>query len=181
MTHLLDTSALLAHYLADPARSEFKLCLRTRRWRRGLPSLRCLLNEVVDVTEAVRAEAIRLRTKATAHVAAMDVLRGDHSILSHELRRYSRATLERVVVGAGFTIVRVTYTNVTLVPLLAIVRMVQRARGLAPEEHAQHEIPVPWAPVNATLTGLLWLESLWLRAFNSPCGSSLLCLARKPA
>ena len=33
-----------------------------------------LLNEVVDVTEGVRSEAIRLRTSATAHVAAMDVL-----------------------------------------------------------------------------------------------------------
>ena len=35
---------------------------------------RTLLNEVVDVDEAVRSEAIRLRTSATAHVAAMDVL-----------------------------------------------------------------------------------------------------------
>ena len=35
---------------------------------------RALLNEVVDVDEAVRSEAIRLRTSATAHVAAMDVL-----------------------------------------------------------------------------------------------------------
>ena len=33
-----------------------------------------LLTEVVDVDEAVRGEAIRLRTRATAHVAAMDVL-----------------------------------------------------------------------------------------------------------
>lgn len=35
---------------------------------------RALLHEVVDVNEAVRVEAIRLRTSATAHVAAMDVL-----------------------------------------------------------------------------------------------------------
>ena len=35
---------------------------------------RALLTEVVDVTETVRGEAIRLRTSATAHVAAMDVL-----------------------------------------------------------------------------------------------------------
>ena len=36
------------------------------------------------------------------------------------------------------------------------------------------------APVNELLTALLWLESVWLRAFDSPFGSSLLCLARKP-
>jgi len=40
---------------------------------------------------------------------------------------------------------------------------------------------VPPAPLNALLTGLLWLESLYLRRFDAPAGSSLLCLARKPA
>ena len=39
-----------------------------------LSRYRALLSEVVDVDEAVRSEAIRLRTSATAHVAAMDVL-----------------------------------------------------------------------------------------------------------
>ena len=100
MTHLLDTSALLAHYLAEPgadlvqalfedealatgtsilALYEFELRLHhlgldaaTRAME--LNRYRALLDEVVDVTEAVRAEAIRLRTNATAHVAAMDML-----------------------------------------------------------------------------------------------------------
>ena len=35
---------------------------------------RALLNEIIVVDEAVRSEAIRLRTSATAHVAAIDVL-----------------------------------------------------------------------------------------------------------
>ena len=35
---------------------------------------RALLNDIVVVDEAVRSEAIRLRTGATAHVAAMDIL-----------------------------------------------------------------------------------------------------------
>jgi len=34
--------------------------------------------------------------------------------------------------------------------------------------------------VNAALTMLLRLESVWLRWFDEPFGSSLLCLARKP-
>ena len=98
MTHLLDTSALLAHYLAEKGAErvqalfedaaveagasilslyEFELRLHqlgvdaaTRATE--LNRYRALLNEVVDVTEAVRGEAIRLRTSATAHVAAMD-------------------------------------------------------------------------------------------------------------
>ena len=77
---------------------------------------------------------------ALVNVAAMESLRGDHSILSRELRRYSRAGLRRLLEGAGFRIVRITYTNAALfLPMLAL-RTVQRARGLAPEEDAQHEI-----------------------------------------
>jgi SAM-dependent methyltransferase len=116
------------------------------------------------------------------NVAAMNMLRGDHSVLSREVRRYSREALRQLVVGAGFRIVRLTYTNVSLFVPLATVRLAQRWRGLAAEEQAQarREISVPWAPINTLLTGLLLCESVWLRRFNSPFGSSLVCLARKP-
>jgi SAM-dependent methyltransferase len=118
---------------------------------------------------------------ALINVAAMSALRGDHSVLSRELRRYSRSRLRRLLTGAGFTIVRLTYTNFTLfLPVLAM-RLAQRWRGLAEEEQATAEISVPPAPVNSLLTGLLLLESAWVRHLDCPFGSSLLCLARKPA
>ena len=118
---------------------------------------------------------------ALINVAALDVLRGNHSVLSHEVRRYSRGSLRALVGGAGFEILRLTYTNVSLFAPMLVVRGVQRAAGLAQEEHAEGEITVPFAPVNAALSGLLWLESLWLSRFDNPAGTSLLCLARKPA
>jgi SAM-dependent methyltransferase len=120
---------------------------------------------------------------ALINVAALDVLRGDHSVLSREVRRYSRGTLARLVTGAGFSIVRLTYTNCSLLLPMLAVRLVQRWRGLAREDEtkARQEISVPWAPVNGMLTGLLLLESVWLRRFDNPAGSSLVCLARKPA
>jgi hypothetical protein len=114
------------------------------------------------------------------NVAAMDVLKGDHSVLSHEVRRYTRDSLRRLVTDAGFTIDRITYTNAVLFPPLALIRTLHRRRGLSDETDAQREISVPPAPVNAALSGALYLESLWLRWFDSPFGSSLLCLARKP-
>jgi len=118
---------------------------------------------------------------ALINVAAMEILRGDHSVLSHELRRYSTAMLVRVVTQAGFAIEHITHTNATLfLPLLAL-RTLHRRRGLAREVDAQREIAVPGAPLNAMLTAVLFFESLWLRRFSSPVGSSLLCLARKPA
>ena len=64
------------------------------------------------------------------NVAAMDVLRGDHSVLSHEVRRYTRDSLRRLVTDAGFTIDRITYTNATLFPPLALIRTLHRRRGL---------------------------------------------------
>jgi SAM-dependent methyltransferase len=118
---------------------------------------------------------------ALVNVAAMEVLRGDHSVLSREVRRYSRATLGRLLTGAGFRMVRLTYTNASLFLPMVAVRAAQRIRGLSPEDHAQKDITVPPAPVNALLTAVLRAESWWLRSFDCPFGSSLLCLARKPA
>jgi SAM-dependent methyltransferase len=117
---------------------------------------------------------------AIVNVAAMESLRGDHSVLSHEIRRYSRRGLRDRLVAAGFRIERITYTNFTLFVPMWIARTLQRRRGLRAEASAQQEISVPPEPLNAALTALLWLESLYLRLFNAPAGSSLLCLARKP-
>jgi hypothetical protein len=110
----------------------------------------------------------------------MNVLRGDHSVLSHERRRYSRRELRTRLEAAGFAIHRLTYTNATLFPPLILARLLQRRRGLRSERDAQHEISVPAPPLNAIMTGVLLLESVWLRLFDAPFGSSLLCLARKP-
>jgi ubiquinone/menaquinone biosynthesis C-methylase UbiE len=120
---------------------------------------------------------------AIVNVAAMPVLRGDHSVLSREVRRYSRSDLRARMECAGFRIERLTYTNATLFLPLAIARLMQRRRGLRDERdaEAEAEITVPSAPINAIMTAILRLEALWLRRFDAPFGSSLLCLARKPA
>jgi SAM-dependent methyltransferase len=118
---------------------------------------------------------------AIVNVAAMQVLRGDHSVLSREVRRYSREDLRTRLERAGFVVERLTYTNAALFAPLAIVRSIQRRRGLRAERDADAEISVPPAPINAIMTAVMRLEALWLRRFDAPFGSSLLCLARKPA
>ena len=118
---------------------------------------------------------------AIVNVAAMPVLRGDHSVLSREVRRYRREDLRARLERAGFAIERLTYTNATLFPPLALARLIQRRRGLRGEGETEAEIAVPPAPINAIMTAVMRLEALWLRRFDAPFGSSLLCLARKPA
>lgn len=115
-----------------------------------------------------------------ANVAALNILRGNHSIFGGEVRRSSRRRLRRVLSEGGFEIVRLTYTNFTLFPLMLAVRAGQRLIGLAAPEEAGTDIAVPPKPVNAALAGLLALEAAALRKVDMPVGSSLLCLARKP-
>jgi len=143
--------------------------------------LYCLPDDVER--EAVRemCRVLKPGGAAVINVAAMEVLRGNHSVLSAELRRYSRASLRALLEPAGFRVERMTYTNATLFPVMLAVRGAQRLAGLAPESEALGEITVPRAPVNAVLGAVLAVEAAAARVMPMPFGSSLLCLARKPA
>lgn len=111
------------------------------------------------------------------NVAAMPFLHGSHSVLSGEVRRYSKRDLRQRLEAAGFAIERLTYTNAVTLPITAGVRLVQRLLG---HEASAAEISVPITPVNATLTAALAMEALALRVVDMPAGSSLLCLATRP-
>jgi ubiquinone/menaquinone biosynthesis C-methylase UbiE len=111
------------------------------------------------------------------NVAAMDLLKGNHSVLANEVRRYSRATLTERLTRAGFNVRRMSYTNATILPVVAAVRLLQRVSG---HEESQQEISIPPAPVNAALTAALAVEAALVRLVNMPFGSSLMALAQKP-
>jgi SAM-dependent methyltransferase len=112
------------------------------------------------------------------NVAALPILRGNHSILGGEVQRYTRASLSRHLENAGFDVVRLTYTNASILPIVAGVRFAQRL-SQGQHEVSDVELTVPIAPINLTLAALLTLESVALRVVNMPLGSSLLTLARK--
>jgi len=115
------------------------------------------------------------------NVAALNMLKGDHSALGGEVRRYTKTELRDKLAGAGFRVQRLTYTNAALFPVTATVRALQRLRGLKEEQENKGDFFVPPAPVNALLSGLLAVESkIVATGINMPIGSSLLCLAEKP-
>lgn len=100
MTHLLDTSALLAHYFAEAGAVEVQALFEDESFSIGtsilalfefdlrlhqlgldssirgaeLARYRSLLDEIAMVDEDVRGEAIKLRIAASTRIASMDVL-----------------------------------------------------------------------------------------------------------
>ena len=111
------------------------------------------------------------------NVAALKALTGNHSALGREVRRYSRDELRDHLVRAGFDVRRITYTNFTLLPIVAAVRLAQRIAG---HRESDRELTTPSAPINTALSAALAVEAAALRVINMPLGSSLLALAHKP-
>lgn len=93
------------------------------------------------------------RAEQIVNVAALSVLRGNHSLFGSEVRRSTRRRLRRVLTHAGFEIMRLTYTNFTLFPLMLAVR--RRSGSSASRRRTKPDIPVPSAPVTAVLSALL--------------------------
>ena len=118
---------------------------------------------------------------AVINVAALDMLKGDHSALGGEVRRYTKTELRGKLEDAGFQVTRLTYTNASLFPITAAVRALQRLRGVKNEAENQGDFYVPPSPINALFSGALALEAkLVASGIDMPVGSSLLCLATKP-
>jgi ubiquinone/menaquinone biosynthesis C-methylase UbiE len=131
--------------------------------------------EIAAISEMRRV--LKPGGRLIVNVAALPWLRGDHSILGGEIRRYTRAGLGRRLESGGFRVVRSTYTNFSILPIVAAVRLKQRLLG--GHKESETEISVPAAPINTALSALLAVESGALRLTNMPIGSSLLVAAER--
>jgi SAM-dependent methyltransferase len=140
--------------------------------------LQCLEPDAAVVSEIARM--LRPGGVAILSMAALEMLRGDHSESWQEVRRYTPAMARRLLEQAGLRVERVSFLFGTLFPIMFPVRLMQRL--LRPFRAARHDtdIAVPSAPVNAILTALVTTEAKLAGRVSLPFGSSLLVVGRKP-
>jgi ubiquinone/menaquinone biosynthesis C-methylase UbiE len=142
-----------------------------------------------DVVQSVPDDRAALREMARVlkpggsvmlNVTALDLLRGDHSDVWGELRRYTRDRAAALVESAGLEPTRISYLFGSLVPLMLAVRKAQAMRRSYRAPTGDEDLTVPSAPVNAALTALVRAEVALASRVTMPFGSSLLIVARKP-
>lgn len=115
------------------------------------------------------------------NVTALDFMRGDHSDVWGELRRYTPGRARRLLDDAGLEPVRVAFLFGSLLPLMLAVRMAQRVQRLWRVPRGDEDLVVPPVPINALLTAVVRAEAALARRVPIPFGSSLMIVARKPA
>lgn len=141
--------------------------------------LYCLDDEVERRALAEMFRVLKPGGIALFNVAALDILHGSHSTLTREVRRYTKPRLRSRLTAAGFTVERMTFTNMTLFPMALAIRGFERMTGRAAEE-SESDLAVPAAPINALFDLALRAEATALRAVNLPIGTSLMAVGRKP-
>ncbi|HET7292555.1 MAG TPA: class I SAM-dependent methyltransferase [Vicinamibacteria bacterium] len=106
---------------------------------------------------------------------ALMLLWGAHDEAVHSRHRYRRAEVETLLRGAGLQVVRSTYANFFLFPLVLLRRRLDRLTG----RHGSDVAFLP-APFEALFRGLLLAEAWLAQRISLPIGASVLVLARKP-
>jgi len=139
-----------------------------------------LLEHIEDDAAACRefARVLRPGGLLVVTVPALPWLWSEHDEALDHLRRYRAKRLRQILLGAGFTIERLSPVITKLLLPIAGLRLLQR---LLPRRQDTPETAfiIPPRAINWVLTALLRLERLWLRRLNLPVGVSLFAVARR--
>jgi SAM-dependent methyltransferase len=133
---------------------------------------------VKDDGAAVRelARVLRRGGLLLVRVPALRILWGAHDEAVHSRHRYHRGELRALLEGAGLQILRLSYCNSLLFPLLLARRTLDRWLSRHGSDVEFLPAPLEWAFRN-----LLRAEAALIgRGLDLPVGASLVALARKP-
>jgi len=98
--------------------------------------------------------------------------------VAHHRRRYTSAEMRLVLKKAGFQVVKVTYANALLFPLIYVGRQMLKIMRRFRDYTTENDLHPGWA--NRPLTAMLNLEVPMLRKMRFPFGVSIIAVAEKP-
>lgn len=116
-------------------------------------------------------------------VPAYQFLFSNNDRVAHHFRRYTRGDLVRKVEEAGLEVVKSTYVNVVLFPLIlpAVLLLKARERLFPKEQDSRTNLShTPPKLANKLLSAIFGGEGKILRYVSAPFGHSLVLLARRP-
>ena len=119
---------------------------------------------------------------AFIRVAAYQWMRSDHDAALGTHRRYSIGQLSARVERSGLRVVRATYANGVLLPVVAVRRLVLQRIGLCARGSDVKPLPLGLRWLNRALAGTLGAEARVLRHPRTRlrAGLSAICIAEHP-
>ncbi|MGI8897512.1 MAG: class I SAM-dependent methyltransferase [Pyrinomonadaceae bacterium] len=139
----------------------------------GLDVVEHLDNDVAGLQEMRRV--LRPNGRALLFVPAFMFLWGVQDDISNHRRRYTLASLKKVVRQAGLEVELATYANITFFAPILLGRLLMRMTGLRPA--SENNLTVGF--LNGVLGRILGAEAALLRHVNLPFGVSIICVARR--
>jgi len=134
-----------------------------------------------DQTETQALQELFRVTKKGGHLIlnlpAYEGLRSSHDKAVHIKHRYNKKELRQRIERAGFTVLKLSYRNFLLFPLMALIRLMKK-NSVSSDSPKSDLKPLPTF-LNQTLKRVLTFENKLLPHMNIPFGLSLFCVARK--
>lgn len=133
-----------------------------------------VIEHIADDAAALASIARRLKPggKLVMTVPAHQWMWSAHDVVNHHRRRYSRATLSKLIEGSPLKLEAIGYFNSLLFPAAIAQRMASRLRG---KDDA--DLKLPPAPLNKALEKTFALERHLIGLLPLPPGLSLFAVA----
>ena len=133
-----------------------------------------VIEHIDDDADAIAAISTRLKPggKFLMTVPAHPWMWSAHDSVNHHKRRYSKASLRRLIEGSPLKLDRIGYFNSLLFPLAVADRLVSKLRG-----KDEADVKLPSAPLNSSLEKIFAAERHLVGRLPLPPGLSLFAVA----